>query len=157
MWGWGNGSDFYSCFLGFFHDFLYIYWYRLSQNSVICAFKKNTFFWNIDAYIFKIKFYVDLHFFVLGSILRNRPLVWSLRLSSYVCCTLKLTTLRLSPGSHGPCPPAPDLRYSRLCWLELPPCFLSLPLLSDIFACLSPSLRKRLSLLVLEDSSYSCR
>lgn len=71
-----NRSDFYFCFVVFFSCVfvytsvqaksvnIYVYIY-IGTNSVTDAFKENTFLWNIDVYIFKIKFYVDLQIILL--------------------------------------------------------------------------------------------
>lgn len=40
----GNESDFYFYLVRLFHVFLYIHWYKLTQNLVTCALKENAFF-----------------------------------------------------------------------------------------------------------------
>lgn len=139
--------------------FVCIYWYQLSQNLVLCAFKENAFFGML------MLAYLQLNSMWLCKLFRCLGLCIKKLTSRLVIKTIYLCLLHLKAHHTASViarfmfslPSEPVNSAALHCaGQSCLPILFSLSLLNEIFTCLSPFLRRDLSLMVLNDSSYSC-
>lgn len=139
--------------------FVCIHWYQLSQNLVMCAFKENAFFGILMlAYLKLNSMWPCRLFHCLG--LYIKKLTSFLVIKTIYLCLLHLKTHHTASVIARfmfSLPSEPVNSATLHCaGQSCLPILFSLSLLNELFTCLSPFLRRDSSLMVLNESSYSC-